>query len=70
MSMEAASNQLKLTWMRVRSQWEQTSQLWNDSMRNQFAEQFWAPVEDAVPPVLQQMERFAQTVKQASQSVH
>lgn len=63
------TGRLNDSWNRLRIRWEETKVDWDDSVRWDFEEQYWDPVESQVPATLRALEQLAQTISQARRSV-
>jgi hypothetical protein len=70
MSLNNAVNQLQQCVQGIRQQWQETSGLWNDSVRWQFEREYWQPLEREAQTTLQEMEHLAQVIAQAQLNVH
>ena len=64
-----AISQLDATWQTLRQRWEHAKTLWNDSVRRGFEEDYWTPLEKQTQATQREVERLAQVIAKARQSV-
>ncbi len=69
MSMNPIHNRMQQSWQLLRQQWQKVGSLWRDEKYLQFEHEFWHPLESQMPSTLIELERMAQLIAQARQSV-
>lgn len=68
-NLTTALSQLDSAWKRLDQRWTQTNALWNDPVSRSFEKDYWQPLESQSQAVQKEMERLAQVIAKARQSV-
>jgi len=58
MSLAGASGELSNTLKKVRENWEELSELWQDSVREEFSERHWSPLVQQTNETLRAMDEL------------
>ncbi|MFN4258895.1 MAG: hypothetical protein ACK4RK_06325 [Gemmataceae bacterium] len=67
MSLGTGRSRLYASLEALRHRWQQTQELWTDSVRRDFEENHWEPLEQQVVDVLHAIDQLAQVLAQAKQ---
>lgn len=49
----------------LQSQWKSTSQVWNDSIKQQFEKEFWNEIEKLIPAYIRKLEETENLILKA-----
>ena len=49
----------------LQSQWKSTSQVWNDSIKQQFEKEFWCEIEKLIPAYMRKLEETENLISRA-----
>lgn len=67
MSLDTGRYQLFSAFTALRERWDDLQSRWDDGVRREFAEDFWAGLEARTQAALSAIDRLAQTLNQAKQ---
>lgn len=70
MNLNTSQNQIQQALMRIRSQWQRSSSLWDDVVRWEFEREFWQPIERQAISTKLELEKLSQVITQAQQNVN
>lgn len=65
MNIGAGHLALQSAFKELRRKWEEVQLYWDDSVRREFAEQVWLPLETQVMVTLRELDRLMQTLQRA-----
>jgi hypothetical protein len=64
MSLDTGRYQLYSTWKTAKEKWDLFQESWNDPIRRQFEEKFWAPVQPLILRTLSAIDKLSQEIIQ------
>jgi hypothetical protein len=67
MSLSVSSTQLREAYQALQVRWDETTPLWRDTVRADFEEQYWVPLEPCVVGALEAIERMMQIMSRMRQ---
>jgi hypothetical protein len=65
----STETQLSEAFQRVRQRWEATKEIWNDTVSQDFEQNYWSSLEHQTQATLAEMSRLAEIISQAHRSV-
>jgi hypothetical protein len=65
MPMEEYRNQIYQEWINLRRGWTNASSDWNDSVHDEFARNFWQPIDALLPSYLENVDDLISSINQA-----
>ena len=68
-SFDVAIRELQNSSRRLCQRWDETKQIWDDSVQRQFEKEFWQPLDVQVNVTQRELERLARVVTDAYRGV-
>lgn len=70
MSLGGTRYQWQQAWQHLDDSWQAASSAWDDSVRWQFEQEFWTPLQTQVPLTLIALERLQRVCAEALSNIH
>ena len=64
-----AVDKLEQAWRRLARRWQESEQVWNDSVRRDFEKRYWTPLAQEATATRKQATLLAQVIARAQRSV-
>lgn len=68
-NLRTSQEKINYEWIKLQTQWQKTSELWNDSEKFRFQKEFWQEYEPIIRATMKQLERLDQVIDQAKREV-
>ena len=64
-TLDGELERMKNEWRMLKGQWKETSELWNDSMKERFEKEFWQEFERQIQLFLKEFEKTTESILKA-----
>ena len=64
-TLDGELERMKNEWRMLKGQWKETSELWNDSMKERFEKEFWQEFERQIQLFLKEFEKTTESIPKA-----